>query len=431
MLKGLVNQKGKLLGSSLKVLSLRVCGVLIFFGLSLFLTNNFDAELIGRYDFVRSFLLIIGGISLLGTNQSIIYYSGFLKAKNSIFELRRVYFKMISIIFTISLLFFIITRLLSEDFINSFFEKPDAYQLINKVILVLFVYTWSMLNIDMVRALGKTVLSEVFRNVFRYLPFFLIIIFLAFNNLEAYLIESYLISFAILWLCTTVYIGIKLLSLTACTISHRVSYKNILLKSYPMAISAISYFMMQSIDIILLSKYDSYENVAYYAVAVKLATASTLALLSVNVVIAPKIAEIYTDQNKKKLKSLIKNSIRLIFVLTLVATGSLVLLSDFVLKLFGPMYIQAKEALFLLLIGQLVGSIFGSSGIYMNMTGKQNILHKILLTGLAINITLNIIFIPKYGMNGAALATAISMIIWRITASLYAYKKDRIKTFLS
>jgi Na+-driven multidrug efflux pump len=34
-------------------------------------------------------------------------------------------------------------------------------------------------------------------------------------------------------------------------------------------------------------------------------------------------------------------------------------------------------------------------------------------------------------MNGAAWATAASMIAWNITAVIYVYKTDRIKTFLT
>ena len=59
-----------------------------------------------------------------------------------------------------------------------------------------------------------------------------------------------------------------------------------------MALSAISYFLMQSTDVLFISAYDTFESVAYYSIAVKLATVTALALISVNIVIAPKIAKI-------------------------------------------------------------------------------------------------------------------------------------------
>ena len=45
--------KDALINKSLKVLLLRVAGVFFFFGLSLFLTNYYDPELVGKYDFAR------------------------------------------------------------------------------------------------------------------------------------------------------------------------------------------------------------------------------------------------------------------------------------------------------------------------------------------------------------------------------------------
>ena len=81
-----------------------------------------------------------------------------------------------------------------------------------------------------------------------------------------------------------------------------------------MALSAIAYFIMQSIDIIILTIYEGFESIAYYSVAVKLATATALALMSVNIVIAPKIAEIYSTNDFDKLNKLINDSARIIFI---------------------------------------------------------------------------------------------------------------------
>ena len=67
----------------------------------------------------------------------------------------------------------------------------------------------------------------------------------------------------------------------------------------------------------------------------------------------------------------------------------------------------------------------------MNMTGKQNKLQRILLLGLLINLVLNIIYIPKYGMVGAASSTVASMVIWKILATVVIYRQDKTKTFIS
>ena len=90
---------------SFSVLIIRSFGVLLLFGLTMFLTNFYSAENVGRYDFVRSTIMVLGGLTLMGTNQSIIYYSGLLKARKSIESIRTIYFKMLRIIFFLSLIF--------------------------------------------------------------------------------------------------------------------------------------------------------------------------------------------------------------------------------------------------------------------------------------------------------------------------------------
>ena len=50
---------------------------------------------------------------------------------------------------------------------------------------------------------------------------------------------------------------------------------------------------------------------------------------------------------------------------------------------------------------------------------------------LVCNILLNILLIPKFGIEGAAIASAFSMIFWNLSSVLYIYKKYNVLTFLS
>ena len=212
---------------------------------------------------------------------------------------------------------------------------------------------------------------------------------------------------------------------------YNFSYHQIFVRSYPMALSAIAYFIMQSIDIIILTIYEGFESIAYYSVAVKLATATALALMSVNIVIAPKIAEIYSTNDFNKLNKLINDSARIIFIISVPILIILFIFSDFALSLFGENYVLAREALLLLLAGQFFSSLCGPGAIYLNMTGKQKKLNTILILGLVINIILNLVLIPIYGMEGAAAATLISMIFWNSLIVTVIYRTDRIKIFIS
>jgi O-antigen/teichoic acid export membrane protein len=213
--------------------------------------------------------------------------------------------------------------------------------------------------------------------------------------------------------------------------TENISTKEIISTSYPMALSAISYFIMQSIDVIFLGIYNSFETIAYYSIAVKLSSVAALAIVSVNIVIAPKIAKIYKDNNFDKLRVLMKKATRLNVAVSIPILLCIIIFSTYLLSFFGSDYTLAKNSLIILASSQLFNSISGPSAIFLNMTGRQKTLNIILIIALLINVALNVTLIPTLGMIGAALSTAISLVLWKIAASAVVYYLDNIKTFLN
>lgn len=424
--------KNFLIKNSLKVLLLRASGILLMFLLSLFLTNSFSAEIVGQYDFVRSFLMILSGASLLGTNQAIIYYSGILTSKKSFGSIKSIYFKMNFLILIACAILYAPLLVIDKEIINQIFNKQGAYELVSLSLQGLVFYSITMLNIDTIRALKHTLISEGFRNIFRYTPFFIFSIILYIIDSPEYLVLWFIYSFVVIFVISTVVVYFFLFNKNfPKSAAHNFSSTEILRASYPMALSAISYFLMQSTDVLFISAYDTFESVAYYSIAVKLATVTALALISVNIVIAPKIASIYNDKNFYQLKLILKKATRMNVVISLPIIIILLFFSEYVLSTFGSNYILAKNALWILLIAQFFNSITGPSALYLNMTGRQKKLNVILVISLLINVLLNIILVPDFGMLGAAISTTTSFVISKILASALVFYLDNVKTFIS
>ncbi|MCH8533774.1 MAG: polysaccharide biosynthesis C-terminal domain-containing protein [Flavobacteriaceae bacterium] len=423
-------KKGNTL-DTLAVLMLKVIGVAFLFGTTFFLTNNFDASLVGQYDFTRAVLLIFGGLTVLGMNQSIVYYAGFFKAKNNLSALKKVYFNMLSIVICVAIAVSILYLILPESWLKMLFQDEITRSLIGKTIISLGFFAIMQLSFDALRGLGLIKTSEIFKNILRYVPFFLAIIYISSINQEDYLVDVFLLNFVLLAVISFLFVIYQLKGFKSKKENLQISKKDIINRSYPMAISFIAYILLQSTDIILLSHLESYEMTAYYAVAVKIATGLSLVLLSVNTVIAPQIAQYFEEQQWKKINQIISKSTRLIFILTLPGVLILIFFGEYILSLFGEAYTQSFWALMLLLIGQVVNAGFGPVGTYMNMTGKQRKLQLILIFAVILNIVLNLLLIPVYGIEGAAIATATTTILWNITASGYVYKKEKVKTFLN
>jgi O-antigen/teichoic acid export membrane protein len=163
-------------------------------------------------------------------------------------------------------------------------------------------------------------------------------------------------------------------------------------------------------------------EVGIYHTAFKLSMFAAVALMSINSIASPKFAEMYASKNKEGLKKIVHQSTKMIFWVTLPLVVIFFSIPDFLLGLFGEEFKVGMFAFILLSCGKMISAFSGSVGNILQMTGNQNILARILFLGAIINVLLNLILIPKYGINGAAIASTISTVFWNITM-VFAVKK--------
>jgi O-antigen/teichoic acid export membrane protein len=202
------------------------------------------------------------------------------------------------------------------------------------------------------------------------------------------------------------------------------SARTILTISMPMLMTAMMTFAIGQTGVIMLGIFRSEAEVGYYAIAVKLATLTSLLLSAINSMAAPKFSELYHSNKIDELFYIAKKSAKLIFFTSSPILLVLLIFGKSILGiLFGHNFSVAYFALALITIGQFVNSISGSTGFFMNMTGNQNALRTIMIFAASINVGLNLYLIPSIGINGAAVAGMVSICFWNIAALLYIKKK--------
>ena len=128
------------------------------------------------------------------------------------------------------------------------------------------------------------------------------------------------------------------------------------------------------------------------------------------------------------LRALIKKSSKIIFFITIPILILIVYFSKSILGYFGFEFIMANKTLHILITGQFVNILCGSVGYILMMTEKQNIFKNIMIFATCVNIILNIVLIPMYSINGAAIASSVSLILWNIISFSYIYRKYNIST---
>ncbi|MCD0469422.1 MATE family efflux transporter [Flavobacterium sp. JAS] len=419
------------LRQSLSTLVLRVFGVLLLFGFTVFLTKSYSPKLVGQYDFARSFLLAVGTICLLGFDQSILYFKGKLASLDALDELKKIYAKMIAMLFVTSVLALVIILLIDKKIINTYFGDPEVYSIFLKGSVTLFFYGLSTLNIEVIRALDKPYTAELFRNVIKYIPLIIGSIVLFYWHEETYLVDVFLIGFVFLALISSILVFSYFNKTAIIKTTEVFSHKEVFLKSYPIAISGMAIFLLMCFDIMFLKKYRNDETVAFYSVGVKLMTIISVVILTINITVSAKISEYFASDNKAELIKVLKNCARLIFGITFPVIILISIFSEYILSFFGHQYVAAKEAFLILVIGQGICSAFGSAPVYLNMTGRQHVFQIILIVAVVLNFVLNRFLIPEYGMTGAAIAFVSSSFFWNFIVAIVIYQKDKIKVFLN
>ena len=207
------------------------------------------------------------------------------------------------------------------------------------------------------------------------------------------------------------------------------SYENLLKISIPLMFAQSVQFIMAWTDKLMLGSMSTSEEVGIYHTAFKLSMFAAVALMSINSIASPKFAEMYAKNDMKGLRKIVRQSTKMIFWTSVPLVIIFFMFPEFLLGLFGKEFKVGVNAFILLSCGKLFSSFSGSVGNILQMTGNQNILAKILLFAAILNIVLNLYLIPKYGIDGAALASVISIVVWNSGMILAVKKKLGFYTF--
>lgn len=187
--------------------------------------------------------------------------------------------------------------------------------------------------------------------------------------------------------------------------------------------------MLLDIDKTMINQYKLIENIAYYSVAIFIATVISVPSRAMHQITYPITAKLMTEGKHDELNDLYKKtSITLQIIGGLVLVGILVNINQLYLLL-PKNYSGGIFVVFTIGISKYFDLILGNNNaiIFNSKYYKAVLFLGLLLAFLA--ITLNMIFIPKYGIDGAAIATLISITLYSIAKLLFVVVKMKLFPF--
>lgn len=201
-----------------------------------------------------------------------------------------------------------------------------------------------------------------------------------------------------------------------------------LASALPFALSQMLGALNTQVDALMLGALDSPAAVAYYTVTQRLTMVITLPLISVTVALAPHVASLYTEGRLGELQRAVTASTRLVLALSLPFTALFVAAGTFFLGLFGAEYRAAQTALAIFSLGQLVNAATGPVIIVLMMTGHERAAALSTGAGLALHVLLNALLIPRWSIEGAAVAGGVSVAALNLAQVALAWRWLRINT---
>ena len=201
----------------------------------------------------------------------------------------------------------------------------------------------------------------------------------------------------------------KLTNIKISQIFSGVIDKELLRFSYPLMFVTILGTLMHWMDILMLGYFTDTTTVGLYHPAARTAGLLRTVLLAFMGIFAPMMSDYHRQGDVGEMGKLYKLIVRWIVSLSLPLAIIIIIYSKKIMLLFGVEYLSASNVLMVLTTAAFIQTLFGGGGQTLTMTGftKVNLFNSIIV--VLINISLNLLWIPQYGIIGAAYATLISM----------------------
>lgn len=150
---------------------------------------------------------------------------------------------------------------------------------------------------------------------------------------------------------------------------------------------------------------------------------------AISLISIPIIREAIVENNLQKVKELNKDIAINLFLIGCFLFSLLIGNTDAIFSLFPAKYIIAKDVLYIIAVGRLLDMAFGLNSEILNYSKYYKFI--VLFAGIMMLLTigLNLMLIPNYGMNGAALSVTISLIIFNLLKTWMIYKKFHFHCF--
>jgi O-antigen/teichoic acid export membrane protein len=407
------NENRNLLRSGLFAIVIRVFGALSGLAATFCIAGKLGAAESGSYFLVFTFVTLISAVSRLGLDNTV------LRFVSSSPELAVDCFsKAVALILIFSLLSTILLYVCAPWLAGSVFNKPILEQVIQG--MAAGVLGLSMLTVSAMALQG---LSRIPASIFilNIAANILLIVFLyIFNVSDAIgLAAVYTVSAV-----TAGMLGWSLFYMFKPKLSQvKIAWRTLLASCLPLSVAVFMTQVTQWSGQFAAGVYVESELVAQLAVAQRMAMLTSFVLVAINLVVVPRFSALYRDGAVADMEALAAKSVKLVTLFALPIVIVMCVFPRMLMGFFGADFESGAHLLQILAVGQLINAITGSVGYILIMSGNEKDMRNATLASGSLALLLTWYLTMKFGVTGAAFATAAALAAQNIFAAYYVKKR--------
>jgi O-antigen/teichoic acid export membrane protein len=205
---------------------------------------------------------------------------------------------------------------------------------------------------------------------------------------------------------------------------------DLLSTAIPLVLVALLNYCLAWTDSLLLGVLSTAAAVGVYRAAWRISSVMNLLLDATNSMYGPMVSELHSLSEKDRMANLYKATARWVSYAAVPIFLLLSVEAHEIMALFGKGFDgPGSWVLRILALGALINCITGGSGMTLIMIGKQNTLLRISMTAAAVNVGMNLLLIPIWGVIGAAISGSFSLILSNTIKVLAVLRAKRMHPF--
>ncbi len=405
--------------------------VLGFINTAILFPRLLEKEEIGLIAIIISFVQILSQTSSLGfggvTSRVFPYFRNKKKKHNG----------FIFLVSIVSLVGFIVSSaifiLFHDSFLNSDIEKSKLlsdfwWYIIPVSFFTLYYGVFHSYN----RMLYNVSFGLFFKEIFVRVMIFVGIIFYYLNIFD---FSSFLLFYFVSYISPSFFIVLLLIKRKELSFSPKIKFIRRKLKMIMINISAFtlftgfSGFIIGNIDKIMVLQLLGLEKTGIYSIAFFFGSFIKKTLVAISGISSTVLAESWKKKDVEKIHRIYKRSSLNQFIIAVFLFLIIWLNIDSIFMIMTENYIEGKFVILYIGIAAVVEMSIGLNPVIITTSKSYRYNAYFLMILVIIAIILNYIFIPIYGITGAAIASMISTIIISILRFLFLWIKYKLQVF--